>query len=123
MFTRVVRISHLAPHFGHSGGRFDLVGNVGDTASKNAPRKGVHSYFHGVPDFDRAEILLRHIGLNPNRRKVGYGEDRRCRVHDLSGCGRDRINVSGEWCDDGAAGILRLIAGRAGPGGGRAHGQ
>src|ERR1700676_473984 len=56
---RVVRISHLAPYFGHSRGRFDRAGNVGDTASKNAPRKGVQSYFHGVPDFDRAEILLR----------------------------------------------------------------
>src|ERR1700738_3532597 len=108
---RVVRIWHLAPYFGHSGGRLDRVGNVGDMAGKNAPWKGVHSHFHGVPDLDQAEILLRHVGLNPNGRKVRYGEDRRRRIYDLSGCDRDRINDPCKWRDDAAAGIpRRLIA-------------
>src|ERR1700738_1777522 len=106
-----VRIWHLAPYFGHSGGRLDRVGNVGDMAGKNAPRKGVHSHFHGVPNLDQAEILLRHVGLNPNGRKVRYGEDRLRRIYDLSGCDRDRINDPCKRRDDGAAGIpRRLIA-------------
>jgi hypothetical protein len=39
-------------------------------------------------------------------------------------CDGDRINHSGEWRDNGAPGIEgRLIAGRAGTSGGRAHGR
>src|SRR6202022_1073703 len=91
---RAVRVRDLTAHLGHPRRRLDLVGDVGDTAGKNAAWKGAHSHLDCVAYLDCAEILLRHVSLNPNGRKVRYGEDRRRRIYDLSGCDRDRINYS-----------------------------
>src|ERR1700730_91801 len=63
---RAVRIWHLAPYFGHPRRRLDLVGDVGDAASKNSARKSAHFHLDCIAYLDCAEILLRHVGLNPD---------------------------------------------------------